>query len=173
MCGNFGLLRIQDPQPKTSTTIVETLFQSRHGDIQSEGLDNSFHEQVEAVSLNGGVITSDGDMSVVSKKRDFMQLFTDLAALTEFRGGQAGGVSTFEYSPEPSVARMRCVGRKRYTLAEDMAQRYSQLSTALRSDTSTFTAIGHTRFATSSVNVESELHPHERCGGLIVVGARF
>jgi glutamate synthase domain-containing protein 1 len=182
MCGNFGLLRIEDQPVKKSviveslSSIVESLSESRKvgriGVYHSE-LDDSFHEQVEKVSKNGGVITSESSgpdsdamaQSAQSKKREFMQLFTDLAALTEFRGGQAGGVSTFEYVEDsmakPSVARMRCVGRKRYTLAEDMAQRYSNLSTALRSDNSTYTAIGHTRFATSSVNVESELHPHE------------
>ena len=170
MCGNFGLLRIQEPLIKKRSSIAELLSRSRGKEI--DHLDGSFHDQVEAVSRTGGVIIADTSPDSAhgaqpsSKKIGFVQLFTDLAALTEFRGGQAGGISTFEYTDKelmtkPSVARMRCVGRKRYTLAEDMANRYTSLTTALGSDFSTFTAIGHTRFATSSANVETELHPHE------------
>jgi hypothetical protein len=90
MCGNFGLLRIQDPLIKKPSSIVEVLSNSRSG--KEDELDGSFHDQVEEVSKNGGVITapSSSDTSLdgaqpASKKRDFMQLFTDLAALSSDR----------------------------------------------------------------------------------------
>lgn len=62
----------------------------------------------------------------------------------------------------PVSCRVRCVARKRWPLAEDLARLYAKKSGHRTPDkTSTITVIGHTRFATSSKNIESELHPHE------------
>jgi hypothetical protein len=111
-------------------------------------------------------------------------------ACTEIRGGQAGGYSTLEYAastgrdtqvhrsgaldnqegttsfpitsgPPPKNMRVRLVARKRHPLAADLAALYVNRGGHAPAAGATFTVIGHTRFATSSANVESELHPHE------------
>jgi hypothetical protein len=86
---------------------------------------------------------------------------------TEIRGGQAGGISSLLYqqSPQGHVEtkrlRVRCVARKRHPLADDMARLYLRSGGFDPPTNTTATFLGHTRFATSSVNKESELHPHE------------
>lgn len=90
-------------------------------------------------------------------------------ASTEIRGGQAGGISSLEYrvmdevngmSVNPRVTRVRCVARKRVPLSSDLAALYRKQGGSTKPDiTSSF--IGHTRFATSSINRVPELHPHE------------
>ena len=100
-------------------------------------------------------------------------------AATEIRGGQAGGISSIEYSaptsgtssyesrfggsrdPTAHIFRVRCVARKRYPLARDLAGKFLRLNGREPDPSIAVTFVGHTRFATSSVNVESELHPHE------------
>jgi len=87
------------------------------------------------------------------------------SACTEIRGGQAGGISSLEYDRiQSKMNRVRAVARKRYPLAVDLVNLYKRTAgtgTASRSTLKSF--IGHTRFATSSVNVVPELHPHEWC----------
>ena len=51
--------------------------------------------------------------------------------------------------------------RKRVPLSSDLAALYRSQSTGSSSRDSTVTNIGHTRFATSSINRVPELHPHE------------
>jgi hypothetical protein len=110
-------------------------------------------------------------------------------ACTEIRGGQAGGYSTLEYLPSrgqlphphsqrldhqegpssfpiadsipPKNMRVRMVARKRHPLAADLAALYLARGGTIPDEASTITIIGHTRFATSSANIETELHPHE------------
>ena len=59
--------------------------------------------------------------------------------------------------------RVRCVGRKRFPLAEDLIKLYSTTAPDYHHppERETVTYIGHTRFATSSKNQVPELHPHE------------
>ena len=104
-------------------------------------------------------------------------------ASTEVRGGQAGGISSIEYKSgtskkgsgasgfenkfeggeinTPKMFRVRCVARKRYPLASDLAELFLKKNGGEPDSSVAVTFIGHTRFATSSVNVVSELHPHE------------
>jgi len=103
-------------------------------------------------------------------------------AATEVRGGQAGGISSIEYrketstrtaqssyeakfagafEPIPNMFRTRCVARKRYPLAADLAKKFLKKFGRQPDPSFAVTFVGHTRFATSSKNVESELHPHE------------
>ena len=63
--------------------------------------------------------------------------------------------------------RVRCVARKRIALSADLARLYERNSTYSQSRlrknkrACNMTFIGHTRFATSSMNRVPELHPHE------------
>lgn len=102
-------------------------------------------------------------------------------AATEVRGGQAGGISSISYKTGtsksggsgfegqfdggeiniPNIFRVRCVARKRYPLAADLAQLFVKKNGGEPDASVAVTFIGHTRFATSSVNVVPELHPHE------------
>lgn len=103
-------------------------------------------------------------------------------ASTEVRGGQAGGISSIEYKSgtpkssgtsqfanqfeggtvdSPKIFRVRCVARKRYPLASDLADLFLKKNGGNPDSSVAVTFIGHTRFATSSVNVVEELHPHE------------
>ena len=59
-------------------------------------------------------------------------------------------------------SRVRMVARKRNTLAKDLIELFRENN----KNTSTYsgnirTFLGHTRFATSSINIETELHPHQ------------
>jgi len=63
---------------------------------------------------------------------------------------------------QPKMHRVRVVARKRYPLAVDLVDLYKRNS-GYRQDPNVKSFIGHTRFATSSINVVSELHPHEWC----------
>lgn len=110
---------------------------------------------------------------------DFLEAQT---ARTELRGGQAGGFSTFEYKArkpgssksqpvEVSIHHVKRLARKRHPLAQDLRKAYDssrglRLPSLVGSSSTwatpcTITALGHTRFATASANVEKELHPHQ------------
>jgi hypothetical protein len=99
-------------------------------------------------------------------------------AATEIRGGQAGGISSIEYTapssesayesrfasvrePTADIFRVRCVARKRYPLARDLASKFLSKRGREPDPSTAVTFVGHTRFATSSINLETELHPHE------------
>ena len=92
-----------------------------------------------------------------------LQILAAQTSSTEIRGGQAGGISSFDHRQDgPVIAtRSRYVARKRYPLAADLIKVYQKEAKVLPEKTSDVTFIGHTRFATSSVNLVSELHPHE------------
>lgn len=110
-----------------------------------------------------------------------LKILEGQTAATEIRGGQAGGISTIEYirpgvsaaasdferrfaaSAElvPSMSRVRHVARKRYPLARDLAKKCAESARRAPDVNNIVTVVGHTRFATSSVNLVPELHPHE------------
>ncbi|CAM9560313.1 unnamed protein product, partial [Ectocarpus fasciculatus] len=92
-----------------------------------------------------------------------LQILAAQTSSTEVRGGQAGGISSFDHRQGGPVivTRSRYVARKRYPLAADLIKVYKADAKVLPEKTSDVTFIGHTRFATSSVNLVSELHPHE------------
>eukprot|EP01038_Epipyxis_sp_PR26KG_P011709 gene11709-15674_t len=110
-----------------------------------------------------------------------IEILKSQTSCTEVRGGQAGGLSSLEYKLQhgennsgfdahfgvkstllPINYRVRCVARKRYALAADLANEYQKLRLGYHPDPSnSLTVIGHTRFATSSINTVPELHPHE------------
>ncbi|KAJ1627773.1 hypothetical protein T492DRAFT_1120330 [Pavlovales sp. CCMP2436] len=65
-------------------------------------------------------------------------------------------------NPNPKLGRMRLVVRKRVPLADDLTSAY--LASCPQGDTRhahSLSVIAHTRFATSSVNMISKLHPHD------------
>lgn len=134
----------------------------------------------------GGADNSENTDDIV---RDYMlpplRILESQTSATEVRGGQAGGYSSIESKPvrnaaaagedinavmpstiatspsyTPSNCRVRLVARKRHPLAADLAKLY-QKTNGNPDGKSTITIIGHTRFATSSVNIVPELHPHE------------
>lgn len=103
-----------------------------------------------------------------------LKILEQQTAMTEVRGGQAGGYSLIEHRDKVALAagtipskaivnRVRLVARKRILLAADLTQTYLSQTAGHdpASDTASLTCIGHTRFATSSINIVSELHPHE------------
>ena len=138
----------------------------------NDELDDSLHQTMHAVSRLGGIQLLD-----TSIHRPATHLFLPSLDIlqaqissTEIRGGQAGGISSMEkYKEKAQVisSRVRAVARKRYPLAVDLAQKYRKHSAKNAKMfiseplPEAVTYIGHTRFATSSVNTEPELHPHE------------
>ena len=184
MCGNFGLLLLQQGHVASNEGLSATAT-----DPVSAGLDGSVHAVMQRVAAGNGLRMSEGEidgasshaaqMSGVgiadintasnkdSKERSdilgVLAMLESQTANTELRGGQAGGFSSILYPPTgaPLHTRVRCVARKRYPLSRDLASMFKSQCTATNSDT--ISVIGHTRFATSSVNVVPELHPHEWC----------
>jgi hypothetical protein len=144
MCGNFGLIAIKSGmQGVTSSSTVSN--------------------PIQAYKSTSRTITS--------PLKDPIDILEAQTAATEIRGGQAGGYSSIEWPPvlgdnvpvcKPISCRVRCVARKRYPLAADLSKLYK--SKAIKPTPglgATVNVIGHTRFATSSKNIVSELHPHE------------
>lgn len=122
---------------------------------------------------------------VQDEKRDIkllqaIRILEAQTSATEIRGGQAGGYSSFQYEKveassafdkkfglgscynDASITRVRCVARKRHPLAKDLSNLFeSKANDSSANGNITVTVIGHTRFATSSMNKIPELHPHE------------
>eukprot|EP01035_Chromulina_nebulosa_P018923 gene18923-24727_t len=71
---------------------------------------------------------------------------------------QFNQVASYE---EPIVTRVRCVARKRHPLANDLSDLYISNNPGTIRSNDIVSVIGHTRFATSSINEVPELHPHE------------
>lgn len=144
-------------------------------------LDRSMGASIHKVSKLKGVQCQNGLAETDDKLLSPLKVLEAQTSCTEIRGGQAGGFSTFEYRYQqnnassgfdaafcaktiaiPRATRVRRVALKRYPLAADIAAAYLKERYGKLPDTSgSFTAIGHTRFATSSINIASELHPHE------------
>jgi hypothetical protein len=101
-----------------------------------------------------------------------MALITDLAKLTEMRGGQAAGLASVSWSATSKTVpcvRARAVVAKRATGASTMTSAWQSAarkatvnpSNLVSPDhTSSALFMGHLRFATSSRNKENESHPH-------------
>jgi hypothetical protein len=115
------------------------------------------------------------------------EILQSQTACTEIRGGQAGGISCIEFDAagnmstiddssssenkalihgkHPRSSRVRCVARKRYPLATDLVnllrnKMFGWFPVTQNPKNTTATYLGHTRFATASINKVSELHPH-------------
>ena len=142
------------------------------------------------ISLEANIIPHiRGNIDVMGRLLPPLTVLQSQTACTEIRGGQAGGYSTLEYISSrgqlphphsqrldhqegpssfpiadtipPKNMRVRMVARKRHPLAADLAALYLARGGTIPDEASTITIIGHTRFATSSANIETELHPHE------------
>jgi len=141
MCGNFGLLLL----------VLKNKIDKRK-------------EKEKNVSLRSDVVS---DHKTVTERKQSSRLIKLLDIIrrqtssTEFRGGQAGGLSCIEFGNDVLNTRVRCVARKRYPLAMDLVDLFYDNAKKVPGYDATVTIIGHTRFATSSVNIVSELHPHE------------
>jgi hypothetical protein len=93
-------------------------------------------------------------------------ILREMAAATEVRGGQAGGFSAIQVPRDKSmmtqIGRVRMVTRKRFTLSDDLELGFKAHCPRGDPDyASHLSVIGHTRFATSSLNTVPELHPHD------------
>ena len=186
MCGNFGLLMLATTVPSGSVHVTGEKgmegYPERKGDRKPDAMDISLHRSMREVArLRGGRVQG-GDMytlnrsttgyledSPLSRKTDSsarllnpLEILCSQTSSTEVRGGQAGGISSIINSGKRVTnTRSRCVARKRYPLAADLVDTYKRDAKILPPSSSDVTFIGHTRFATSSVNLVSELHPHE------------
>ena len=187
MCGNFGLVQLgAGAAMKTATEFNKP---SGQPDELDKSLHRSLHEvsKLHGLRVKGEPnwtrnISHDGRYDVVDIPRTgILPLLTILRSQissTEVRGGQAGGISTIEFKTKrvlskfdaqfraysedlPIVNRVRCVARKRYPLAADLINLYERKSSHAPACDSTITFVGHTRFATASINRVPELHPHE------------
>ncbi|KAG8467278.1 hypothetical protein KFE25_000594 [Diacronema lutheri] len=135
MCGNLGLLLVHNP--KTGKLVVQVVL--------SEG-ELAAHDQSPTLPPD--------------------EILREMVAATSIRGGQAGGFSSLAHPLkeliEPTPHRVRIIGRKRSDLAEDMRTALLNKVFMGNDKTSTgVTVIGHTRFATGSLNKLPELHPHD------------
>eukprot|EP01035_Chromulina_nebulosa_P007566 gene7566-10217_t len=155
-CGNFGLVYIATDVP---------IKNSKHGKPSSKEnsiiKENSIHCENLEVGENSKISGSSSDpISVLPS----LNILRGQAAWTEFRGGQAGGISCMNSSKGKDLkcGRVRMVARKRNTLANDLIELFRAKNKYTNDYSSNIlTFLGHTRFATSSINVETELHPHQ------------
>lgn len=132
MCGNLGLLLTISDGAKVVVKVVPAGAQA----------------EPEPVLLDADVILE------------------AMIAKTEVRGGQAGGLSSFQYADDAlvpaSTGRVRTVARKRFPLSADMgAALRKHCPIGKHPGARLLSVVGHTRFATSSMNVVPELHPHD------------
>jgi len=174
--------KTKKPQDQMDVSLHQTLHEvsKLHG-LRVVGDANWTHN----VSSNGkyNVIESTSSHAGTAPMLDPLFILEAQTAATEVRGGQAGGISSIEYKLSqakkssggsgfeakfsgggdavPSMFRVRAVARKRYPLARDLAQKFINRFGGQPSSELAVTFVGHTRFATSSINVEPELHPHE------------
>lgn len=181
MCGNFGLLSLGYSPPAEGTSHHNDSFHKpqRPNDNLDQSLSASMHE----VSKLGGGRFRDPNQEEGEQEEMIspLKVLEAQTACTEIRGGQAGGYSSIEYKyvhtdsqsrydalfnasvvAVPLATRVRMVARKRHPLAADLSALYLRQRLGKMPDPkSTISVIGHTRFATSSINQVSELHPHE------------
>ena len=178
MCGNFGLLKLGTSTAVAISDVADAETFRKPDSEKDDTLDASLHESLHEVSrLHGLRVSINEDYSNTDrftkdlKVASAIEMLSPLTILqsqtasTEIRGGQAGGYSTFEYDDvrraDVSVAckRVRLVARKRHALAADLDVLYRQKGGRVPSDSATLSVIGHTRFATSSVNqVSGKVH---------------
>lgn len=166
MCGNFGLILLRQAQFQVENQIKSSSFH----------LDDSVHESMQRVASTHGlrVASTHGQESnelesicnsSVPALLDVIDILESQTANTELRGGQAGGFSSIQYpmdDSKPLHKRVRCVARKRYPLSRDLASMYKkEVKSSTQQSNDIVSVIGHTRFATSSINIVEELHPHQ------------
>ena len=176
MCGNFGLLLLGTSASSIENTVVKIDSDVENGievstkedpnDLSDLILQESLHEVSRLHGLR--VSTDAGDElqldNAVKKTKLRCNLLSPLLILesqtasTEIRGGQAGGYSCLEYESNLkenmtiSSKRVRLVARKRHALAADLAVLYKKSGGKAPNSSALLSVIGHTRFATSSVN---------------------
>ena len=173
MCGNFGLLQLGTTTPVVFPDVDQVnTFKRPAAFNEIDLLGSSLHESLHEVSRLHGLRVSQRELhcELPSDKTIAIAKPTALSPLlileaqtasTEIRGGQAGGYSSFEYddlrkeSAVMTTKRVRLVARKRHALAADLAALFKRKGGRVPSEMATFSVIGHTRFATSSVNVVS------------------
>lgn len=169
-CGNFGLISLSNP--------------TNNGELDTD-IDTSINSKTEVEVIKSNV------NEIKPRLLSVFDILQAQTACTEIRGGQAGGISCFEYDnilttfeghhhkkimplnsrntlghttisiKQPKANRVRVVARKRYPLAVDLLNLYKRKAGSRENTAAVKSFIGHTRFATSSINVVSELHPHE------------
>lgn len=199
-CGNFGLLllgknecdserRPLPPQTKDAGDASVIQRETMKAVSETGGLvlaqDLPSHLYLNSGGGDGGSAPPSPSVSsrkILPRKFHYVQpdlhtplkIMESMTAMTEIRGGQAGGYSVIEHTnkealmrgelpPDPVVKRVRAVARKRVPLAGDLTKKYLEETGGHDPlpTTPSLSCIGHTRFATSSVNVVPELHPHE------------
>lgn len=189
MCGNFGLIMLKRAEAaadalKPRMPRIHSSNEFKNKEIVSDERDVQYTNILQEVSKTNGIRIIDDLQTLVTRSRGNSmcsednevkqrgELLPPLAILqsqtaaTEIRGGQAGGISCIESRTgtgieefNSSIYRTRCVARKRFPLAEDLVKKYQQFHVPNTCNILTF--VCHTRFATASRNIESELHPHE------------
>lgn len=129
MCGNLGMLVSHNADAPVSVRIVPS--------------------------------SSSGETMARSPLKSPLSIVREQIAATEVRGGQAGGISTVTFGStvaSAKVRRCRMVGHKRRPLADDLVSLYrGPLGLFDLAPGKSFSLVGHTRFATSSVNTVPEL----------------
>ena len=107
--------------------------------------ENSLEEGMSLIKSHLGIASIKADELIAP-----LSILKAQTARTEFRGGQAGGISTLDYetkiingitkfSPNPINVRVRCVARKRYPLADDLCQLFKNSATKLPNSKSSLT----------------------------------
>ena len=172
MCGNFGLLQLGTstlvPSPDTddseklrklaSNDDFDRLGISRHDSLHEVSRLHGLRVSAHGTGWNEDQLPKEVDSVPTSKSLSPLTILQSQTASTEIRGGQAGGYSSLEYDDVRrddmtiTSKRVRIVARKRHALAADLAALYKQKGGKKPTDRATLSVIGHTRFATSSVN---------------------
>jgi hypothetical protein len=175
MCGNIGLLLLQKTSKGDSAVVTNTI--SREAALDE--LDRHVHEHGSVSTASEHSENAAFDRVANTALVPLLKIIDTQTSATEVRGGQGGGISCIEYKDEmlefitgenkgtglaklhPSYTRVRCLGRRRYALAQELTSLFKKTCDSEPSTRSTVTIIGHTRFATGSFNRVPELHPHE------------
>ena len=187
MCGNLGLLLLRQ---RANTAHSSNEITRRRSSIVDDFISEEHSiALMEVVRLDGSKSIYEHDnrsianalgygegREAASEHVDFLppeKILEAQIAATSMRGSQGGGISSLVYEDNdyecmrPFKNHVRCVARRRVALSSDLPRLYkSRLSwseaSLLRSNKGCYmTYLGHTRFATSSVNKIPELHPHE------------
>jgi hypothetical protein len=180
MCGNFGLLQLGNSPPvdaseQPNAVIINKLIKdnekalTRSDKALLEEQGRSLHEvnRLQELSLHESSSVKVWPLNASINKDKVashatllspLRILQSQTASTEIRGGQAGGYSSLEYDDiqKETVSitskRVRLVARKRHALAADLDILYKKQGGRAPPDNATLSVIGHTRFATSSVN---------------------
>ena len=183
MCGNFGLLQLgittlvafpeinDDVGFKKVASIddFDQLGMSLHESLHEVSRLHGLRVSRDAIDWNENDETKEVDTMTASKSLSPLSILQSQTASTEIRGGQAGGYSSLEYDDvrrdDVTIIskRVRLVARKRHALAADLAALYKQKGGRKPAARATLSVIGHTRFATSSVNQVSGKISFEKC----------